>query len=94
MSDLIKASEVNTLRAFINYEVNTRRGKTLSTNSNTSAGSMATAAWWNQLVTNLAKSITVASTGSATAGGLITKATRNEVVNKAVQLYNTTIGKP
>lgn len=92
MSTIIKAAEVNKLRAFINYEVNTRRGYALSTNSNTSAGSLATAAWWNQLRTNLAKAISVG--GTATAGGAITAATRNELVNKAKTLYNTVIGKP
>lgn len=92
MSTIIKAAEVNKLRAFINYEVNTRRNHTLSTNSDTSAEYLAAAGWWNQLRTNLKKVIDVG--GTATAGGVITAETRNELVNKAKALYNTVIGKP
>lgn len=90
MSEFLLASDVNALRSFINYEV-TRRGKTLSTSTNRSKGDSVKEIQWNQLRTNLAKCISV--NGSATAGGTITIDTRNELKEKAEELYKTTVGK-
>lgn len=92
MSEKILASDANYLRAFINYEINTRRGKTLIANSDATANSIIDNSWWNKLKKSLETCISV--DGEATEDSIINKSTRDALVQKAIELYNQTIGKP
>lgn len=92
-SNILYASEVNVLRDFIAYEVN-RRSITPNTVANVSPGTVVDDAWWTAIRTNLSKILTVSANSAATAGGIITKTTRDSLRDNAVTAYNTMVGRP
>lgn len=91
MQDIVNSTDANNLRSFIYAEIVTRRGLAWSTNPELTGKTIAAAAWWDQLRTNLKKATTVNDT--STSKNIMTKTARNEMVNKAKELYNATIGK-
>ena len=92
MSNIIKASEVNTLREFINYEVE-RSGYPLNPTGTAVQNQLIDDSWWESIRANLQKAIDTTG-GSAVAGDKITRVQRDELVNQALVVYGRTISRP
>lgn len=88
MSDIIKAGEANTFRAFLNNEVS-RRGKTVDPIATLSVNETANAAWWNAVIKNLNRVLESSDNRSTVTANstIISKAERDAVIALAVALY-------
>ena len=87
--DIMYAADANILRNYIFSELS-RRGKS-GTAAEISQYTIVSGSWWNTLRTNLEQVIAIDDISAA--GNITTKAARDEIINKAIQLYNTVIAK-